>query len=372
MSDRMFVSTRKGLFTLRRKGGVAWQVEDVAFLGVPVTLTLHDPRDGAVYAALDHGHFGVKLQRSDDDGATWTEVAAPAYPEYPADAEPEKDVMGRPWPWTLKLIWSLAADPRSEGALWCGTIPGGVFHSKDRGASWQIVESLWHMDERKRWVGGGADLPGVHSICVDPRDDARVAVGVSCGGVWITADGGATWANRSKGMRAEYMPPEQAYDTTAQDPHCVVQCQGAPDNYWTQHHNGIFRSVDGCATWTEVENVKPSAFGFPVAVHPREPDTAWFVPGIKDECRVPVDGKVVVNRTRDGGKTFETLTEGLPQEHAYDLVFRHALDIDASGDQLAFGSTTGSLWTTDDQGDRWTQISAHLPPIYAVRFSATD
>ena len=110
-------------------------------------------------------------------------------------------------------------------------------------------------------------------------------------------------------------------------------------------------------------------FGFGVVVHPREPDTAWFVPAIKDEKRIPAAGKVVVNRTRDGGKTFETLTEGLPQEHAYDLVFRHALDIDGSGDRLSFGSTTGNLWVSEDQGDRWTQVSAHLPPIYAVRFA---
>ena len=116
--------------------------------------------------------------------------------------------------------------------------------------------------------------------------------------------------------------------------------------------------------------MKPSVFGFGVAVHPREPDTAWFVPAVKDECRVPVDGKVVAARTRDGGKSFEVLREGLPQEHAYDLVYRHALDIDESGDRLAFGSTTGGLWVTENQGDSWTAISTHLPPIYAVRFEA--
>ena len=71
--------------------------------------------------------------------------------------------------------------------------------------------------------------------------------------------------------------------------------------------------------------MKPSAFGFAVAVHPDRPETAWFVPGVSDEKRYPVDGRVVVNRTTDGGKTFETLTDGLPQSHAYDLVFRHAL-----------------------------------------------
>ncbi|MCA8943687.1 MAG: exo-alpha-sialidase [Planctomycetes bacterium] len=368
MSDRLHVSTRKGLFHFARRG-TDWRIDRVSFLGVPVTLTEFDARDGTLYAALDHGHFGTKFQRSTDDGATWQEVAAPKYPEFPADEPEEKDLMGRPWPWSLKMVWSLAVDPRNPRALWCGTIPGGLFHSSDGGESWQINEALWSMPERKKWVGGGADLPGIHSVCVDPRNAERIAVGISCGGVWLTEDGGATWRSSAKGMRAEYMPPEQAYDEATQDPHMVVQCRAQPDCYWAQHHNGIFRSTDGCANWVELDDVKPSAFGFGVAVHPEDPDTAWFVPGVKDEMRIPVDGKLVVNRTRDGGKSFEQLTDGLPQEHAYDLVFRHALAIDATGDRLAFGSTTGSLWATDDQGEHWRLLSSHLPPVYAVRFA---
>ncbi len=113
----------------------------------------------------------------------------------------------------------------------------------------------------------------------------------------------------------------------------------------------------------------PSVFGFAVAVHPKNPDIAWRVPAIKDEQRVPVGAGVVVSRTRDGGKSWEVLREGLPQEHAYDLTLRHALDVDATGDRLAFGSTTGSLWATENGGDSWMHVSAHLPPIYAVRFA---
>ena len=151
----------------------------------------------------------------------------------------------------------------------------------------------------------------------------------------------------------------------------VTQCPANPDVLWVQHHNGIFKSTDAAASWTEISGVAPSAFGFPVVVHPADADTAWFVPAAKDEKRYPVDGRVVVNRTRDGGKTFETLTRGLPQEHAYDLVFRHALDVDDSGDRLAFGSTTGSLWFSEDAGDSWVTASSNLPPIYAVRFEKT-
>lgn len=172
-------------------------------------------------------------------------------------------------------------------------------------------------------------------------------------------------------MRAEFMPPERQFDQNVQDPHQLAQCAAQPDAMWVQHHNGIFRSTDAGASFTEITDVKPSVFGFPVAVHPRDPNVAWFVPAIKDEKRYPADGKVVVNRTRDGGRTFETLRRGLPQQHAYDLVFRHALDVDDTGDRLAFGSTTGSLWVSEDAGDSWETVSLNLPPVYAVRFEKT-
>jgi hypothetical protein len=119
-----------------------------------------------------------------------------------------------------------------------------------------------------------------------------------------------------------------------------------------------------------VKGLEPSAFGFAVAVHPNDPDTAWFVPAVSDQRRIPADGRVVVTRTRDGGRTAEVLRNGLPQEHAYDLTFRHALDVDETGNVLAFGSTTGGLWTSDNQGDSWQCVSAHLPPIYCVRFAS--
>ncbi|HYV88973.1 MAG TPA: exo-alpha-sialidase, partial [Candidatus Polarisedimenticolia bacterium] len=173
----------------------------------------------------------------------------------------------------------------------------------------------------------------------------------------------------SKGMYAEYMPPERAEDSATQDPHCLVQCRADPDALWVQHHNGVFRSTDGAETWKEVSAIKPSKFGFGVAVHPDNPDRAWFVPAVKDECRVPVDGAVVVARTSDGGKSFDVLRRGLPQQHAYDLVLRHALAIDKAGKWLAIGSTSGHLWTSGDQGDAWQLAAGNLPPIYALRFA---
>lgn len=368
MSNRIHVATRKGLFSYERNGG-GWRIARTAFLGAEAPMFLQDPRDGSLYAAIGHGHFGAKLHRSTDAGKTWTEITAPAYPEKPDDAPPfHDDFRGIDIPWRVEMIWALAIDPRNDGALWCGTLPGGLFHSPDHGQTWTLNRTLWDHGANAKWTGGGYDYPGIHSILVDPRDANDVIVGVSTGGVWRTTDGGASWRVCSHGMRAEYMPPEQAYDPNVQDAHIVVRCPKQPDVMWSQHHNGIFRTTDNAAKWVEIKNVKPSVFGFAAAVHPDDGDTAWFVPGVKDECRIPVDGKVVVTRTRDGGASFDILSDGLPQQNAYDIVFRHALDIDDDGRCLAMGSTTGSLWVSDDQGEHWMELSAHLPPIYVVRF----
>jgi hypothetical protein len=362
MTTRLLVATRKGLFHLDRRAS-GWAIDHVSFLGHSVSMTLPDPRDGAIYCALNLGHFGVKLHRSRDLGATWEELPAPAFPKQP---EGQIDTLpgGAPWPWRVEQIWSLEAG-RAPGELWCGTIPGGLFRSTDSGATWHLVRALWDHPKRKEWFGGGFDLPGIHSICVDA---AGVTVGVSCGGVWRSTDDGASWEVRATGMFAEFMPPERRGDPHIQDPHRVVQCAAHPEALWAQHHNGVFRSLDGGLSWTEVPAAAPSTFGFAVAVHPRDPGTAWFVPAQKDEVRVPVGARVVASRTRDGGKTFEILARGLPQEHAYDIVYRHALDVDETGNLLAFGSTTGSLWTTEDQGDAWRRVDANLPPIHGVRF----
>jgi len=367
MSDSLLVSTRKGLFTVER-ASTGWRITRGDFLGDNVSLALIDPRDGTRYAALDHGHFGVKMHRATGNGA-WEEIATPTYPEKPEGYE-ELDMWGRPLPWSTVRVWALEPGGADEpGVIWCGTIPGGLFRSDDHGTSWEMVRSLWDHPLRKQWMGGGADLPGLHSIIVDPRDSRRVTVGVSTGGLWATEDGGATWSQRGEGMRADHVPPELTHAPIAQDVHCLVQCPSAPDRFWVQHHNGIFVSSDGARTFSEIEDAGPSVFGFPVRVHPKEPDTAWFVPEIKDEKRIPVEGRLVVTRTRDGGRSFETLGRGLPQEHAYDVVYRHALALDGNGERLALGSTTGGLWISEDQGDSWSMVSHTLPPVYAARFA---
>jgi len=359
MADRLHIGTRKGLFELARRNG-AWEIVDLQFLGDPVSAVL--AHGDAVYAALDLGHFGAKLWRRERAGA-WSELAAPMFPPKPDDADDD------PHPWSLGKIWAL--EPGGvAGRLWAGTMPGGLFRSDDGGDSWILNDALWRMPERRRWGGvAGGEQPGINSVLVDPRNPADIRIGVSTAGVWASTDEGASWRLINRGMYAEYMPPELREDPISQDVHRLARCAARPEIVWCQHHNGVFRSEDAGATWRELTAIRPSKFGFAVAAHPRDPDTAWFVPAIKDERRIPVDGKIVVARTRDGGRSFEVLRKGLPQHHAYDLVWRHALDVDASGERLAFGSTSGGLWISEDGGDSWTMPEARLPPIAAVRFA---
>ncbi|ELX11898.1 WD40/YVTN repeat-like domain-containing protein [Janthinobacterium sp. HH01] len=362
MSDRAYIGTRKGLFEIYRTHE-AWHIDQQHFLGDPVSMVLPDRRDGTLYAALNLGHFGAKLHRRDAGSDNWVEVAAPAFPTKPTDS-------ADPVEWTVKQIWSLAAGgPDQPGVLWAGTLPGGLFRSNDRGETWQLVEGLWNVPERAQWMGGGYDVPGIHSICVDPRDSRSVLVGISCGGAWLTTDGGESWSLRAQGMKANYMPPEMADVQQIQDPHRIVRCPAEPDKLWCQHHNGIWRSVDNGANWTEVHSAPLSNFGFVTAVHPHDGETAWFVPAEADSKRIAAHAALAVTRTTDGGKHFTAWRGGLPQQHCYDLVYRHGLAVSDCGQILLMGSTTGGAWLSEDGGGQWQTISTTLPPIYSVSFA---
>src|SRR5262245_57191692 len=205
------LATRKGVFVIE-KSGSAWDVERSSFLGDNYSLVSIDGRSDRWYAAADLGHFGVKLQRSDDRGRTWTEIGAPAYPPKP-DGEPEKDQMGKEIPWKVMRIWAIApAHPSKPDVMWLGTIPGGLFRSSDAGKTWEFQRDLWDHPRRKNWIGGGADQPGIHSILTHPDRPDEVLFAVSCGGVWASGDDGKTWSVRGKGLRADYMPPDQQYN----------------------------------------------------------------------------------------------------------------------------------------------------------------
>lgn len=361
------VGTTKGLVSVDRSESGRWSVAGLALDNVPVTAIAADRTGPGLLLGVNHGHYGPKLYRTPDRGATFSELATPAYPQ---PGEPDVDPVRREEvPASTQLIWALEAGVAGNGELWCGTMPGGLFHSTDGGQSWDLNGALWDEPSRPEWFGGGFDHPAIHSVATDPRGPERMVVGISCGGAWRTTDGGASWTPGT-GMRATFMPPERAYDPVIQDPHRVVRSPSDPDILWAQHHCGLFRSVDDGVTWSEITEAGPSTFGFAAAVHPGDADTAWFVPAVADEIRIPVDGHFVVTRTRDGGRSFDVLDTGLPPVPAYDLVYRHALAVDGSGDRLAMGSTTGNLWVSEDQGDTWTIVSSHLPPVNVVQFAA--
>lgn len=367
-ANRMWVSTNKGLFEYE-KAGAGYRPKMLHFKAAPCQVSLI--QGDRIWAALKHGHFGVKLHRSDDGGKTWKELGAPKYPPYPEGKEPEKNPFsGKVIPWNTEMIWCLEAGGR-PGEIWCGTLPGGVFRSTDYGETWQLCESLWKDSRRLGWFGGGYDYAGVHSIAVDPANPDHVVIAISCGGVWETKDAGQNWELLGRGMIASYMPPGQQEEPNTQDPHRLAACASDFKTMYVQHHCAIFKSVNGGRNFEKIGpdmGADPSGFGFAVAVHPKDPNTAWFVPAHSDELRIPVAGRVEVLRTKDGGKTFQQLQTGLPQENAYDLTYRHALDVAADGSHLAFGSTSGNLWASADGGDTWQTVSNHLPAIYAVRF----
>ncbi len=353
MSDQILLATRKGLFRLCR-GMSGWQVEGPEFLGIPCGVTECDPRSGVIYAAVSHGHFGPKLHRSEDAGRSFEEVTAPIFPESEGAS--------------VHSYWSLTHDPRFAGGLWCGTVPGALFHSADHGESWRLIRSLWDHPTRKDWFGGGTDDPALHTIDVDPRDSQRVLLGLSCAGVWETVDGGESWKCIGEGLWAEYMPPETRHDPVVQDPHMIGRCQADPDVLWMQHHNGVFRSQDAGHRWTECTEVTPSPFGFAIAADPTNRDVAWTIPGISDEIRVACDGAICVSRTEDGGSSWTALREGLPQQHAFDITYRHAFDISEDGQRLCFGTVAGNVWISENRGESWQSVGNNFPLVYSVEF----
>jgi photosystem II stability/assembly factor-like uncharacterized protein len=389
MSVRILVGTRKGAFIVEKRQG-RWSPALSGHAGAGVNFLARDPNSGTLWALCGHGHWGAKLSRSRDDGATWEDAPQIRYPEgarYIGNEMPSEDGTAPDESRgptlkdaTLLKLWYIAFGP--PGRIYVGTIPGGLFESEDGGESFTLNRPLWNHASRggdlfagegtgtTHWFGtpaseGGEFAPGIHSIVVDPRDPDRVLVAISTAGVLETTDGGKSWRGRNKGMLNDYLPDPAA--EWGHDPHYVDLCPAQPDHVWQQNHSGVFYSADGAATWQKVSAPDQGVhFGFPVAVDERDGRTAWLVPGRADNQRMAIDGGLFVARTTDGGQPWEQLREGLPQVHAYDVVYRHALG--NRGDLLAFGSTTGNLYVSEDRGDSWQAVAHNLPPIYSVRF----
>ena len=361
MKTRLLLGTHKGLLQFERESHQSgWHFVRDSFVGIRVPYAMVDPRTGVMWASLDHGHWGQKLHRSFDCGQTWEEISAP---KYPADAMLRADK-----PASVRYLWVITPGGVDEpNRLYIGTEPGGLFISDDGGATWQFCEGLWAERQKHAdyWMGGGRDEAGIDSIIVDPRDSKRVLIAVSVAGVFETLDGGNTWQARNKGLSASYLPSSDV--EVGHDPHFMAACASNVDMLWQQNHCGIFRSTNGAKTWQEVSQPEvPAFFGFPIAVDEKDGDTAWVVPGVSDEIRVAVKGALCVSRTTDGGQTWQALRTGLPQAHCYDITFRHALDL--TGDTLAFGTTTGNAFWSDDRGETWQVLGNHFPLIYSVRF----
>jgi len=366
--QQLAIGTRKGLLTYQESSG-QWSISSESHLGARVSYSMRDTRSGLLFACLDHGHWGAKLQRSADAGKTWEEIPAPQYPEG-AELKDGK-------PAVLRYQWCLAQGAADHpGRLYLGTEPGGLFVSDNDGDSFELVESLWNHESRKEmWMGGGLDEPGVHSVLVDPRDPRKITVGISVAGVFATTDGGETWRPSNTGLKADFLPNPDV--EIGHDPHLVVRCAAQPDVLWQQNHCGIFRSTDGAANWTRVSEPGQESgtdgaafgtahFGFAIVVDPQDGDTCWVIPAVSDEVRIAIDRQLCVCRTTDGGQTWVAFRNGLPQEDCYDFAFRHNLDL--CGDRLVFGTACGSLYFSDDRGESWRVLANHLPPIYSVRF----
>jgi len=353
----LLVGTTKGAFLLRSDGARGeWQEEGPHFPGEEVYALALDQRGGrrSIWAAPGNPFFGVTLRKSDDGGATWSagEDRAVKFPE-------GSDL-------SVKRIWQIHAGPASDpDHMYLGVEPSCLFASDDGGDTWRPVRGFLEHEHRASWTPGAGGMC-LHTILQDPEDTDRVAVAISTGGVYRTDDGGETWRARNFGVRAEFLPDK--HPEFGQCVHKVVHHPGRPERIFLQNHWGLYRSDDWGDEWTDIANGVPSDFGFGMAMHPHDPDTVYIVPLESDGFRCTPDAKLRVYRTRDAGASWEPLSSGLPQEHAYETVLRDALTTDAANPAgVYFGTRSGQLYGSADEGDSWRLIRGGLPPVVCVK-----
>ncbi|HWQ38509.1 MAG TPA: glycosyl hydrolase [Burkholderiales bacterium] len=364
----VLVATRKGAWLFR--GDAArrrWQADGPHFLGHIVNHVVLDPRDGCtLLAAAKTGHLGPTVFRSTDFGRTWKEAARP-----PAFAKAPAGENGRAVDHTFWLTPSSASEP---DVWYAGTSPQGLFRSQDGGVTWQPFSAVNDDPLYREWMGtvqdGTPDGPKLHSIIVDPRDPAHLYFAMSGGGVHESTDGGKTFKPLLDGLEVV-----EGFDQSAptfHDPHCVRLCPSNPDRLYQQNHCGIYRIDRPATVWVRVGRSMPADvgdIGFPMVVHPRDADVAWVFPmdGQTVWPRTSPGGKPAVYATRDAGKTWQRLDAGLPKRQAWWTVKRQGMCADTrSPVGLYFGTTSGELWMSRDEGQRWSCIARHLPEIYAV------
>ena len=347
----VLLGTRKGVFILESDAARrTWRQRGPYCETWPINHAVADATTATIFAGGGNEWFGPAVWKSEDFGATWSHSSRGL--AYAAGEQP------------IKSVWSLSP---GHGGLYVGVEPAGLFRSDDRGQSFAHVAGLRDHPSRPSWNPGGAGLI-LHSLVPHPRNEKQIWVGISSAGVFHTADGGATWEPRNRGTRADFLPEGQNYPELGQCVHCLVMAPGTPDRLYQQNHCGMYRSDDGGKSWQSIEAGLPSSFGFPAAVHPRDGHKLYLVPLNGDTAgRFMPDARAAVWRTADGGKTWEARRDGLPQQNAFYGVLRQALAtdrLDPAG--VYFGTSTGTLYASADEGERFACIAQHLPAISSV------
>jgi hypothetical protein len=355
----LMVGTRKGLWIgTSDEARVDWEFTGPHFDMEDVYSCLVDTRGDTprLLAGASSSWLGPQVRRSDDLGATWQETpnGAIRFPEGSGA--------------TLERIWQLT--PGTEpGVVYAGTEPGAVWRSTDRGETFELEQALWDHPHRSEW-GAGFGGQAFHTVLPHPTDPQSVTVAISTGGVYQTSDGGASWQPRNQGIRAEFLPEGQQYPEFGQCVHKVTRHPARPERLYLQNHGGVYRSDDEGAIWKSIADGLPADFGFPIVVHPHDPDTVYVFPINGGDRRYPPDAKARVWRSRDAGETWAELGDGLPDSF-YVAVMRDAMcadDHDRAG--LYVGARDGVVWGSADEGETWRQIVAHLPDVMVVRAAA--
>lgn len=354
----LLVGTMKGAFLFRGDAKrERWEEAGPYFPGRSVYALTFDGRNGRqkLWAAVNSPYWGSFLSSSNDFGKTWSE------PESYNIKFPEgSDV-------SLKQVWQIVPDPHEADTLYCGVEPAALFKSTDGGETWSLNRGLFDHPHRPQWQPGGGGLC-LHTILPDPSSANRMFVAISTGGVYRTDDGGENWEPRNKGICARFLPPDQQYPEWGQCVHKVVSHPSKPDRMFLQHHWGVYRSDDAGDSWQDIGKGLPSDFGFAMEMDPHDANTVYIIPIESDEFRCTPEAKLRVYRTKNGGESWEPLTQGLPQEDAWETILRDNMSSDSANPTgLYFGTRSGKVFGSNDGGDSWTAIREGLPPITCVK-----
>jgi hypothetical protein len=358
MKTLVLVGTKKGLFLFESSDRKQWKMTGPFHAGREINHAVHDRRNHGIFATANDSWFGCEIAFSPDLGATWT--AAKQSPRFPEDSGQKLD-----------RIWHIEpARVNEPDVLYAGVAPAALFRSEDKGVTWAEVTSLSQHPTRPQWHPGAGGLC-LHSIVIDHGQPGRMFVGISAVGVFRTTDGGASWQTANKGTRAEFMP--EKYPEFGQCVHKLLMAQGAPPLLYQQNHCGVYRSSDLGARWDEITSGLPSDFGFPLALHPRDPNTLYVLPLKGAEFRCPPENKLRVFRSRDAGKTWSPLSKGLPQENFFGGIYREAMAVDTNDPAgVYFGTNNGKVFGSKDEGESWSLVADNMPPIFSIETAILD